>query len=275
MANKSLELKLDEDFLFILNFSQGSIHLFANRPVERTLIESWFEKLCMEPYRGVEAKRLRNLYLVKLVTCIQSGVLVDHFCSKPVPGSLEPLPMAVAPSNMDEPPWLKDFEAGSAGVDVAGGAKNFSSYLCTKKLENNRGLCLYLAVSMADDDHKPEWLDMVTGRPRLLSEQDEEIEEAFQKVTTAPRDEDGGPDEWEEYNARLLRAIRNELAGSASPRDDTYLEQLLADFGAYIANKSMGRELETYSDDQKRSYMLGYLEKKLEHKPNDKRRYVH
>lgn len=277
MAEPSLEFKLDEDFLFILNFARTSIYLFKDRPIERALIESWFEKLCLEIHRGIDNKRLRNLYLVKLVTCIQSGILLDPFLAKPPPGSLEVLPQSIAPSNLDEPPWLKAFEteAAAAAMGEAGMAKDFSSYFCSKQLDDGRGLCAYLAVSVADEGEKPRWFEMGSGKPLLLAELDEEIEQAFQQFMAHQEEQDleesGGTGE---YGVRLLEAMRKELAGQAAAGDDVYLDNLLLEFEACMANKSMGRELEGYNQGQKRAFMVGYLEKKLSLQLEE-RGYIH
>ncbi|XP_029726507.2 uncharacterized protein LOC115265458 [Aedes albopictus] len=266
-AGPALETKLDEDFLFILSFARSSMYLFQSRPVEQGLIESWFEKLCLEIYRGIDSKRQRNLYLVKLVTCVQSGILTEPFLAKPPAGALDPLPQTIAPSNLDEPPWLKDFEAAeAAAMPIAGGAKDFCSYLCTKQLDDGKGLCAYLAVSVADEGEKPRWFEMGSGRPLLLSELDEEIETAFQDfmgrvVEQGVLEESGGLGE---YSEKLLDAIRRELDGQAPAGEDVYLDNLLTELEAHMANKSMGRELETYNQAQRRAFLLGYLKKKLE-----------
>lgn len=276
MAEPSLEFKLDEDFLFVLNFARSSIHLFQNRPVEQGLIESWFEKLCLEIYRGIDNKRLRNLYLVKLVTCIQSGILLEPFLSKPPPGSLVPLPQPIVPSNLDEPPWLKAFETEAAASDEACTAKDFSSYFCSKQLEEGRGICAYLAISVADEGEKPRWFEMGSGKPLLLAEFDKEIEEAFQQFM-GQQEESRYLDESDgtgDYSERLLVAIRKELAGQAVAGDDVYLDNLLLEFEACMANKSMGRELDGYNQIQRRAFMLGYLEKKLSLEMEEKG-YIH
>ncbi|XP_055538021.1 uncharacterized protein LOC129725808 [Wyeomyia smithii] len=256
----TLDLKLDEDFLFILNFARNNMHLFQNRPGEQALIESWFEKLCLQDYRGTDAKRIRNLYLVKLVTCIQSGVLLDPFLTKPADGPLEPLPQTIAPSNMDEPPWLKEFEE-TASAMTTGTAKDFSSYVCSRHLENGRGVCLYLAVSVADEGEQPKWFEMGSGRPLLLSEFDKEIDEAYQKLMSR---ENQDSDEFIEFAEELVLAIQEELVGLAAPGDNMYLEDLITGFCANIADKSMGRELQKYGEKQKRAFLLGYLDKKLQ-----------
>lgn len=265
-AEPSLEFKLDEDFLFILGFARSSIYLFQKRPVEQGLIESWFEKLCLEIHHGIDAKRQRNLYLVKLVNCVQSGILTDPFLAKPPTGQLDPLPQTIAPSNLDEPPWLKEFEAEAAAMALeSGGSKDFSSYLCTKQLDDGKGLCAYLAVSVADEGEKPRWFEMGSGRPLLLSELDAEIEAAFQDFMGRV-EEDGILEEsggLGEYSEKLLDAIRRELDGQAPAGEDVYLDYLLTELEAHMANKSMGRELETYNHAQRRAFLLGYLEKKL------------
>ncbi|XP_062553371.1 uncharacterized protein LOC134218420 [Armigeres subalbatus] len=272
----SLEFKLDEDFLFILNFARSSMHLFQHRPIEQGLIELWFEKLCLEIHRGIDAKRMRNLYLVKLVNCVQSGILADPFLTKPPTGSLEPLPQTIAPSNLDEPPWIKDFEAESSTLPTGSGTKDFCSYLCTKQLDDGKGLCAYLAVSVADEGEMPRWFEMGSGRPVLLSEMDEEIEAAFQDFMghveeAGILEESGG---LSEFSEQLLDNIRRELAGQATAGEDVHLDNLLLELEAYMANKSLGRELETYNHEQRRAFLLGYLEKKL-HLQMEERGYVH
>ncbi|XP_058460511.1 uncharacterized protein LOC131436067 [Malaya genurostris] len=272
----SLDFKLDEDFLFILNFARNSMHLFQNRPVDRALIESWFEKLCLEVYRGIDAKRLRNLYLVKLVTCIQSGALLEPFLAKPSAEPLDPLPPEIVPSNMDEPPWLKEFEAAAANM-TPGTAKDFCSYICSRQLENGRGVCLYLAVSVADEGEKPKWFEMGSGRPLLLSEFDKEIEEAYQKMieSTLGAAADSEPEQFIDFAEDLILAIHEEQVGLVGPEENIHLERLITDFKEHITGKPMARDLLRYSPAKRRAFLLGYLEKKLQMQVDEIKLYLH
>uniref|UniRef100_A0A1Q3FTD8 DUF4485 domain-containing protein n=1 Tax=Culex tarsalis TaxID=7177 RepID=A0A1Q3FTD8_CULTA len=271
----TLDHKLDEDFLFILNFARSSLHLFKDRPVERSLIDAWFEKLCLELHRGIEAKRIRNLYLVKLVTCIQSGVLQDPFLVFPTRAPLEPLPQAIAAYNLDEPPWLAEFENAAARMTSNVGAKDFSTYQCVRRLDNGKGICAYVAVSVADEGEIPEWVEMGSGKPVQL-----DVSSAFKTYMDAVEEQldqsgSGEAGEMDAYCDLLLGAIRRELAGAVAQGEDAYLEQLLVDFGEHIADKPLGREMEVYNATEKRACLLGYLEKMLENRQDEKMRYLH
>ncbi|XP_058820900.1 uncharacterized protein LOC131683116 [Topomyia yanbarensis] len=272
----SLDLKLDEDFLFILNFARNSMHLFQNRPEDRAIIESWFEKLCLEVYRGIDAKRLRNLYLVKLVTCIQSGALLEPFREKPHGVGLDPLPPEIVPSNMDEPPWLAEFDAAAAEM-TPGTAKDFSSYVCSRVLENGRGICAYVAVSVADEGEKPKWFEMGSGRPLLLSGFDAEIDKAYEKMieSTVGTAVDEEPAAFIELAEDVIIAIQEEESGLTGPDEHPGLEKFITEFKKHVRGKPMEWELLRYSHKKRRAMLLSFLQKKLQDQVDEIKLYLH
>ena len=228
---KHLEIKLDEDFIFIVNFTKNSFANFAGKHKERErhLCQSWLNKLCGdEVFKGVDEKRKRNQYLIKLLTNVQNGALTNPFLNHPPRGKLDEIQLPQI-SNMAEPPWVKEFlDREAQQVNVGG--KDFQYYVSTKLLDNNRGACAYLAISVADEGEVPKWLRLGSSKPFELEDFEVQIEDVYKEIMNQqPTDEDLY--HFEDY---IIKVIDDELSGQSSPGENYNLEKLLEQFEGYL-----------------------------------------
>lgn len=76
------EAKLDDDFLFYVNFTSTFLKRISDHDVFR-MCRNWILKLCTEPCEGVDRKRCRNMYLANLLIHMQSGKLEEPFLQPP------------------------------------------------------------------------------------------------------------------------------------------------------------------------------------------------
>jgi hypothetical protein len=145
---------LDENFLFLLDLIKNHQHTFYERPDQDVLSRSWINKLCIEKYEGIDQKRNRNLYMCKLLACMQARKLSGPFLQRPKPDELKQWPQVLP--MLKEPQWVKDLAAESAAANYMGG-KDYRTYIATKELDRGRGMCALLSVSIADEGKEPEW----------------------------------------------------------------------------------------------------------------------
>lgn len=145
MNENELLNRLDQHFVFIMDFSKCyrfTLAKFTNENIN--IFKIWLHKLCVEPYDTIAKKRLRNAYASKLLTCLSMGQLTLPFTEIPQLGYLEPI--SVNKTVDAEPLWLKDF----VSVENANDTANDNTYMASKVLDNEKGACAYVAVSMND-----------------------------------------------------------------------------------------------------------------------------
>lgn len=150
----NLNLRLDENFQFLLNFVKKPL---SNLGVDSQVIaRKWLDKL-MGTFEGVEAKRNRNAFLSKLLTCMESGSLMQPFLNLPPAGAVPEWGPKDFPIETPVDIWTKEMLQMNQKTNRIGG-KLFRSYLSTKHLAN--GSCAYVAVSVLNEGAKNSWMHM-------------------------------------------------------------------------------------------------------------------
>lgn len=145
MNEADLFNRLDQNFVFIMDFSSSFRLKMAKFTHDNgSTFKLWLKKLCVDPYETIDKKRLRNAYACELLTCMAMGRLTLPFTRMPQNGPLEPISLQTAVD--PEPVWLKDFVSGKDDNDTA----YRKTYMASKVLDNGKGACAYVAVSMND-----------------------------------------------------------------------------------------------------------------------------
>ncbi|XP_037904757.1 uncharacterized protein LOC119647727 [Hermetia illucens] len=260
MNEFDVDLRLDEDFLFIFNFSKDILTNLTERPQENELCQHWLAKLCMERVEGLHAKRLRNNYLVRLLSFLREGKLADPFLVPPKDGPLEPLPVIEITDK--EPPWLKQLIAESEQETDYEAAKDCRLYLNTKVFDENRGACAYLAISVADEGNVPHWIQ--TGDTSGFEEHLKEVLKALNLSISGVKDE-SDVSEYDDAKHRdfvqfIVDAIGMELSGMVDPETLPTLECFLEKFMDGIKDTSLMKEIEKVSKPQQRHCLLVQLQ---------------
>ena len=266
MNDYDVDIRLDEDFLFILNFSKSFLNNFTHNPEENELCQAWLNKLCCELVSGVDSKRVRNTYLCKLLTCMQAGALTGPFVERPNEGPLEALPML--PLSDMEPPWLKDVLQNEVKVVTEGG-KDCRTYLNTKLLDNNEGACAYIAMSVTDEGKVPNWVQLGSG-----NQYDDLLNVIYNNVLLSdmPSLPEGSlaqipPEERKklviDFHIYVINSIRYELANLVEPFANPVIEDMLEKVTESIKDSVIEEELEKIPPNEHRTYLLYYMLNKL------------
>lgn len=154
-----LSLRLDEDFMFLFSFAKKFLKSIQDQPQA----EKWMDKLLYGDVEGLFAKNNRNTYLNKLIACLQTGHLHEPFLSPP---PVDSLPSWESDDQffMNEEPekWIEDL-IRRENDEVHVGGKDFETYLSTKILDENRGACSYLAVSVANEGDEHSWHRLINS----------------------------------------------------------------------------------------------------------------
>jgi hypothetical protein len=166
--------------------------------------------------------------MVKLVTNMQDGTLKEPFLVMPPKGALAEIPMPKI-SNLAEPPWLKEFMEREAAQSHVGG-RDFQYYVSTKRLDRNRGVCAYMAVSVTDEGEKPKWLQMGSSKPFELDNFEEQIESIYKQIMHR----DATEEDLLNYEDLILQAIDAELSGQVKAGVSYNLEKILEQFETFM-----------------------------------------
>lgn len=164
-------LRLDLNFQSLLFFAKKYVsNLGVNSQV---IARKWMDKL-MGTFDGLEEKRNRNVYLSKLVFCMESGSLVQPFLFPPL---LKAVPTWESTNNSNQTPnsyWSKQLSQMSRDASHTGG-RNYRSYLSTKQLPN--GSCAYIALSVINEGESSSWMHM-----KDCKIQEHAVEGLFEKI---------------------------------------------------------------------------------------------
>lgn len=152
-------MRLDEDFLFLFSFAKKYMKSIQEQP----LTQKWMDRLLLGPEEGIFAKNNRNTYLNKLIACLQTGHLHEPFLSPPPNYDLPPWESDDYFYAYEEPEkWIEDL-IRRENDEVHVGGKDFETYLSTKILDENRGACAYLAVSVANEGDQHSWHRLINS----------------------------------------------------------------------------------------------------------------
>lgn len=172
MNEFDLDLRLDEDFIFILSFLKKPLQHFSKHTPDEAIFQLWLNKLSMEPVSGCDRKRTRNGYLCKLLMCMQAGTLTEPFLDRPKSGDLPAL--TAVPILDTEPPWLQEMLVEQQQNDIfneMGEPANHKTYMSTKFMNDGNGACAYFAFTLPSNDSN--WLPMESVLSSTMNEQSE------------------------------------------------------------------------------------------------------
>lgn len=261
MSDLNLNLKLDEEFLYILEFSKTVLSNFSNDQIQNSLCDQWLSKLCSDSYEKMNAKRTRNSYLTKLIVCMFNGQLSEMFLEKPPEGDLNAIEMPFIIET--EPYWLKDAIGSNENGNLNDGGKDCRTYMSTKMLDDNRGVCAYIAMNVTDegdDDNGNNWLNFdderkFDGKIEDIFEKDERLnlENLIRNQSMKKMTEENV---FFEHRKFLIKLIMNELEGKADEGENPDLEEFV---GHYLREIQGTEEEQVYTDlpsYKKRNFLL-------------------
>lgn len=272
MLKNDLGLRLDEDFLYILNFLKHSLDAFQNedRVEERHLSNLWLEKLCGEMHTTITAKRLRNNYLTRLVSCFQCGKLMDPFLNQPPKDNLEPVPLLEKPEA--NPTWLNDLleEAKELMPTTGQQTKDCQTYISSKIFDQNRGACAYIAVAVADEGEIPQWIKIGDD----LDDYEKHLDLIFSRMTMMEKEPDKLKPEHSSkglsIHEELIDAIDRELANITEPSLYEPLEEMLKLYMEYVQGSPIAKQALEFTGVKFRKYFLTHLRSELKCDLDDK-----
>lgn len=273
MFKNDLSGRLDQDFIYILSFMRNSLDAFKKdyQWEERNLTKMWLDKLTNEEYSTVTLKRLRNNYLVRLVTCFQQGILLDPFLSVPPPGHIKPIPLLEKPEA--NPLWLNELikEAKEMIPSAGQTTKDCETYISSKVFEENRGACVYVAVSVADEGEVPKWIRIGEN----LDDNERHIEQIFSRMTMTDKEPDTlkpeQPAEGQAIHEELIEAIDKELANLTTPEWFEPLEDMLKLYMEYTRGTVIAEKALQFTGPKLREFFLTHLRSELKCDFDDRR----
>lgn len=167
--------RLDENFLFLLNFAdEGIVKLKQN---QQELAQKWLLKLSSMTAKAADAKLSRNVYLNEMILQMQEGLLLAPFTSLPPQGDLpkKNFESDRASDQIENQEWI-DKLMKDKQQEVYVGGKNFETYLSTKMFEGGRGACAYLAVSCQNEGDNSAWTQLRSNQKR-----DKKLDDLFKE----------------------------------------------------------------------------------------------
>lgn len=271
MLKNDLGLRLDEDFLYILNFLKNSLDAFQeeDKAEERKLGTMWLEKLCGEMHTTVTAKRLRNNYLTRLVSCYQMGKLLEPFLDMPPKDHLAPMQLMEKPEA--DPTWLNELLEAAKEVMIGGTqTKDCQTYISSKVFDQNKGACAYIAVAVADEGEIPKWIRVGED----LDDYAQHMDNIFSRMNMSEKEPDKLKPEHSSQglavHQELIEAIDKELANITVPYTFEPLENMLKLYMDYVQGTPIAKQALEFTGDKFRNFFLTHLRSELVVDLNDK-----
>lgn len=250
-----LEAKLDEDFLFYLNFTNTFLRRLTDRD---TYLKAkiWLRKLIEDPCEGIQRKRCRNIYLSHLLVNMQNNKLEGPFLQNPfeidIADALQifgPIPDTIEP-----PSWLNDTDLHITEEGTE--KKEGRTYVATRTLPNGQGAFAYIGVSLTDKE--PMWIGAGESSfdQGLRAKYHELIPPQYEMEKILARRKD--PKEREKvlnFYDVLLRCIADELDGKQTDENET-IEGLLIQLIHDLCNKGAYEPYEALGEAERRIELL-------------------
>lgn len=146
---------------------------------KQALAKEWIVKLStLVENQNITEKQKRNEYLMKLLSCIQNGILCEPFNQSP-PRAYQLPRIDFGFSNVVQeiPKWVNELKNREESQINVGG-KNFETFLSSKILDN--GACCYLAVSAQNEGNKSAWMKIQPNKIQV-EQIDKMFDEEFRK----------------------------------------------------------------------------------------------
>ncbi|KAB0800105.1 hypothetical protein PPYR_07985 [Photinus pyralis] len=252
-TEKSIENKLDQDFLFYLGFINEYLKNFKDE-AELAHCNIWLKKLCGSPITA-DKKRGRNIYLSNLILCMQDGKLAGPFLGNPNEVDISDAMQAFEhlSSNLAEPGWLKEV-ADAPDLDDP---RDGRTYLATRTLPGGEGAFAYLAVTLAEAE--PKWLGGGEGVfDRVMEEKFPEYVppmSEMERILLRRKD----PVEREKvlsYYEALLQNINSELNEEVPPQQNDTINVLIDQLIEDLKRKQKYDTYAAMDDKQRRTELL-------------------
>ncbi|VEN48521.1 unnamed protein product [Callosobruchus maculatus] len=251
-----LEAKLDEDFLFYLNFTDTFLRKITNKDVAQKC-EVWLAKLLAEPSEGIDKKRCRNMYLAHLLINMQNGVLEKPFSEPPYDADIRNATQIFGPipDTIEPPAWLNDTDYDPNKSEQAE-KKDGRTYVATRTLPDGQGAIAYIGVSLTDQE--PMWLgggesSFDRGMQRKFDDMCPALNE-IEKILARRKD----PKEREKVLAFydvLMQNIADELDGKETAENET-IEGLLIQLVHDLMDKNQYEAYEELPENERRNELL-------------------
>uniref|UniRef100_A0A0A9WG46 DUF4485 domain-containing protein n=1 Tax=Lygus hesperus TaxID=30085 RepID=A0A0A9WG46_LYGHE len=163
--------RLDQDFFQFAAQAHGAMKKGQLSRKHEDMASRWLSKLLTEHYPDLLSKKNRNIYLSNLLLQVADGALTGPLLKAPAQG---PLPNAAAAFQLSAPP---DRTRLDSAKDIMLNPKDYlhtstdgRTYLATKNLEGDVGVCAFIGVSVGGD--APQWIKP-TGEATCIPERDD------------------------------------------------------------------------------------------------------
>ncbi|KAF6201120.1 hypothetical protein GE061_005567 [Apolygus lucorum] len=163
--------RLDQDFFQFATQAHGAMKKGQLSRKHEDIASRWLAKLLTEQYPDLVSKKNRNIYLSNLLLQVADGALSGPLLKAPAQG---PLPNAAAAFQLSAPP---DRSRLDNAKDIMLNPKDYlhtstegRTYLATKNLEGDVGVCAFIGVSVGGDE--PKWIKP-TGEATCVPERDD------------------------------------------------------------------------------------------------------
>lgn len=250
-----LEAKLDEDFLFYLNFSNTFLRRILDKDTQLRA-KLWLYKIIGEPCEGIHRKRCRNIYFSHLLVNMQNNKLEGPFMQNPFEvdmGNASEV-FGPIPETIEPPSWLNDTDYKLPSDHNE--KKQGRTYVATRTLPNGQGAFAYIGVSLTDKE--PMWIGAGESSfdQQLKGKYGEMMPPEYEMEKILARRKD--PKEREKvltFYDVLLRCIADELDGKQTEVNET-VEGLLIQLIHDLCNKQLYDPYEAMDEADRRIELL-------------------
>lgn len=250
-----VEAKLDEDFLFYLNFIGTFLRRISDKETQLRA-KLWLHKLLGEPCEGIHRKRCRNIYLSHLLVNMQNNNLEVPFLRNPYTTDVANAPQTFGPipDTIEPPSWLNDTDYNIS--DDHHDEQQGRTYVATRTLPNGQGAFAYIGVSLTE--REPMWIGAGESSfdQNLKMKFTETVSPQYEMEKILARRKD--PKEREKvlnFYDVLLQCIADELDGKQTSENET-VEGLLIQLIHDLTNKGAFEPYEAMEETDRRIELL-------------------
>lgn len=254
-SKMELEAKLDEDFLFYLNFTDTFLRRITDEETKfRATV--WLHKLIGDPCEGIDKKRGRNLYLANLLIQMQNNKLEAPFTENPFEIDIMKAVdiFGPVPETIEPPEWLNDTEC-EPKPDEDTNLKQGRTYVATRTLPHGQGAFAYVGVSLTDKE--PMWLGAGESSfdPGMKERFDEMVRQTEMEKILARRKDPREREKVLTFYDVLMQNIADELDGKETPENET-IEGLLIQLIHDLNDKGQYEPYEQLEEVERRVELL-------------------
>ncbi|XP_037953426.1 uncharacterized protein LOC119683693 [Teleopsis dalmanni] len=226
------DYQLMQDFMLYLDLCKNPDCVFDRGSPYITVTRLWLEKLCRYECENMDDRRMRNIYMSHLVSCLNGKKLLGPFLLKPPDGKLE------------ETDFLRD-HCAPAGSQGGGMGSVPCCPLPKPPSRNSSNICGFMTQHI--------------DTPKSIFDNDGKLKDPH---GYGSKEKDGLSDEWNSNISELLSAISSELRGEMQPDSNKYLEAELKRYSEYLRSTSK-IPMKGYKAMYSRTYLLVQLRNDL------------